>query len=530
VAEAGRAAAEGLQAPVDKLLAAFWSKMFDTGLDRESKGGGSVVTLASLRAAPYLLRQQEWDGAASLLEHVLERDTSSATVAAVLPMLNRIAEATKDTDQELGAARVLACALKAAGRRDEAESRMREILARATECGQYRLASCVGGNLIDLLRVAGRAEEALDLVETKKEATHRAGLGPWTQLIDDGHRLQLLAILGQYDEVLAEVEALRPRMDALPSIVTREEVVYPWTVRETVLDAGRLAALRLKRWEQALALNAEVIASIKARRATALDMALVLYSDYGPLLGLRRFNEVRDLLMACRKVFESERHLKGLGEVFGALADLEDTLDHHDLALRYEQTALRYAYEVGEPGDCAACHFNMANYLMRGGGPPPESLAHRLASALIRYQSAEGRLRQTLQALSHHIDSFAPSKPPLPSDFATLCSIVDRVEGVDFGTLFERLPTTHAATGDDALRQVLELVRKLPIIALLDQLESVAEAGQDTEPIWHAFRAEVVQNNPGKEADIDAYITTLRDWLTRAADADAEPVPPPPST
>ena len=72
-----------------------------------------------------------------------------------------------------------------------------------------------------------------------KEATRQAGLGPWTQLRDEVTRLQLLADLGRYDEVLAEVEALRPRMDALPLTGTQDEAVTPWNVREVLLDTGR---------------------------------------------------------------------------------------------------------------------------------------------------------------------------------------------------------------------------------------------------------------------------------------------------
>ena len=239
VAEAGRAAAgEGIQAAVDVELAAFWRAVFEAGLEQESAGGGGMVTLAGRRAAPYLMRRQEWGLASELLERVLQRDKSPATVAAVLPMLGRIAEATKGTDRELVDAGVLARAFLAAGRRDEAEARMREVVARAAECGDHRLASGMAGYLINLLRDTGRAEEALGLVATMKEATRQAGLGPWTQLSDEGMRLQLLAELGRYDEVLAEVEALRPRMDALPLTGTQDETVNPWNVREGLLDTG----------------------------------------------------------------------------------------------------------------------------------------------------------------------------------------------------------------------------------------------------------------------------------------------------
>ena len=137
-------------------------------------------------------------------------------------------------------------------------------------------------------------------------------------------------------------------------------------------------------------------------------------------------------------------------------------LGHRDRAIRHEQTALRYSYAVGEPGDCAISHFNLAIYLMRGGGPPTESLAHRLAGMVIWYQTASGHFSTYFQALSRDLASFAPGEPPLPADFAALCATVDQVEGVDLAALFNRLPKTRAATGDDALRQVLDLARQQP--------------------------------------------------------------------
>ena len=79
-------------------------------------------------------------------------------------------------------------------------------------------------------------------------------------------RLQVLSALGRYDEVLTAVEALRPKMDALPLESEADEAIDPWNVRETLLDTGRFAALHAERWETALALNAEVLKVKLARR------------------------------------------------------------------------------------------------------------------------------------------------------------------------------------------------------------------------------------------------------------------------
>ncbi len=98
-------------------------------------------------------------------------------------------------------------------------------------------------------------------------------------------------------------------------------------------------------------------------------------------------------------------------------------------------------------------------YLWRAGGPPAVALAHRLAAALIRLQTASGTLPSTLQGLTIHLADFTDN-PPLPTNFAALCEIVEQVEGVRFRELFEQLPKDRAADGDAALRQVLALARQ----------------------------------------------------------------------
>ena len=87
---------------------------------------------------------------------------------------------------------------------------------KAAAQGQFRTASAIGGGIINLLRATGGTEEALALVEKVKDFRQRAGLGPWTQLADEGRRLQLLHALGRSKEVLHAVEALQTHMRALP--------------------------------------------------------------------------------------------------------------------------------------------------------------------------------------------------------------------------------------------------------------------------------------------------------------------------
>ena len=246
VAETVRAAADpAVLAAADVELGNYHIAMVQQGLKREMEGGGSGVAESARRAAPYLLRQGRWDEAAALLERMLLRDQSPDSLAFALPLLRRIVEATAGTERELSDAGLLATTL----RRPDAPPRRSRYCAtwsRGAAQGNYRVASAAAGELCNLLQSSGRLEEALRVAEEKAGYTRQAGLGPWTQLGDEGRRLQVLAAMGRYDEVLAAVEALRPKMDALPLESEADEAVNPWNVREGVarhrLRGRRVAA------------------------------------------------------------------------------------------------------------------------------------------------------------------------------------------------------------------------------------------------------------------------------------------------
>ena len=461
VAEAGRRqAGETVQTAVDTELAAFWRAVLVQAVQQEVQGAGGLLVHAGRAAAPYLLRQRRWEEASTLLERVLTRDAAPATLAAVLPWLEQIAAATVGTERGLADAGTLASALRQAGRWREAEGRLRALLDSAVQQQAFRLASSAAGGLVNLLKATGRFREALALLEQQQDYTHRAGLGPWTQLGDEAERLQLLVQLGRYEEVLAAVERWRLTLQTLPETSDQDETVLPWNVREIILETGFFAARDLERWETALALNAEVLQSNIARHAPALEQARTRFNDYGPLLRLQRYAEAREVLENCRATFAAENAVIELGAVFSALADLEDKLNHRDRAIALEHTALRYKYLTGDPQNCAVSHFNLANYLWRAGGLPAVALAHRLAAVIIMFQTASGMLPSALQELATHLADFTAS-PPLPADFAALCEIVEQVEGVRFRDLFKRLPKEQAADGDAALQQVLALARQV---------------------------------------------------------------------
>ena len=227
---------------------------------------------AGLSAAPYLLRLQDWETAGSLLEQVLIRDGSPGTIQAIIPSLRTVADAT-GAPADLG---VLARALRSADPA-EAENLLRATLTRAVADGDYRVAAATGGELLNLLRDAGRLREALELTDQMADYIHRRP-GPSAQLLDQSQRLQILGMMGQHEQVLAETTGLLTRADELTGESAVGEAVAPWNVRELILDTGQSSALALGRWQQALDLNQAILASLRARGASDYELSYTAFN------------------------------------------------------------------------------------------------------------------------------------------------------------------------------------------------------------------------------------------------------------
>jgi hypothetical protein len=497
VAEAARGAADAsvLEA-ADIELGNYHRAGFSHGLKTEMGGGGGIVVESARRAAPYLLRQRCWAEASTLLEQMLYRDKSPDGLAFALPLLRRLAEATAGTEEGLGIAAILASTMAMAGRTAEAETMIRDLVIRAISVGNYRLASAIAGDLCNLLMDSGRLEEALKTAEEQAGYTKLTQHGPWKQLADAAQRLQVMVRMDRYDEVLDEVESLRAEMDALPLDERSDETVSPWNVREALLDTGRDAARLSKRWETALALNAETLKVRMARGADRLEVARGRFNDYSPLLRLGRFTEARTLLLECRSVFESERYLAGLGLVYSALADLEDNTGGRAQAVRFEEVALSYKYQTGDPESCAVSHNNLSGYVERSRGDSTAALAHRLADALICYQTRSGSFATSLRNMAR-VD--LPSSPPR---FVDVVSQVEMIEGVRFRELFDRLPRT-APDGDAALPAIWQLVAE----ARRERADRMAKTLGEFEPLLQGIAA--AASDQSKRPQIEDLLPVL---------------------
>jgi tetratricopeptide (TPR) repeat protein len=455
VAAAGRGqAAQDLQYATDTELAAYWEAVFSYAQEREGEDRTSgLVVLAGLAAAPYLLRQQQWDTAATLLEEAFERDQSRGTAAAVLPAIQAIAAASHEPLDVVILAKVLRLIDPAA-----AEQQMRAFLDDALDRGDYQSASAAAGDLAYSCRDSGRLAEALTLAEAQIGYTQRAGLGPWTQLLDQVGRLQVLNDMGNAEQVLAEVQRLREHMDSLPAVPGQNETAIPWSVREVLLDTGRHAARDLGRWQDALDLNAALTTSQHDRGAGVTQIAQTRFHDSGPLIRLGRHEDALDLLLHCRHTFEGAHDIRAFGMTLGALADLEDARGHGDAAITLQRDALRYSYLGWDVHGIAVSHHNLGNYLRCHAHQAAAALTHHLTAALIDALAGAGVEEATLEAASD-LQTLGASSV-ISASVADLCRQVDEIPGADLDRLLAAL-APDPDTADRALGELLTRVREL---------------------------------------------------------------------
>jgi tetratricopeptide (TPR) repeat protein len=455
VAEAGRHhAGDALRDAVDTEAAAFWDAVYRQASGEA--GDGTVHTglavRAGLAAVPYLVRRQQWQHAAALLERAFGRDPSRANAAAMLPAITQV------TRHDPSTADVLALVLQVLDPA-AAEIVMREALDAAVATGNYRAASGMAGRLVYRCLDSGRLAEALTLTEQKIGYTRQSGLGPWTQLLDEVRRLQVLNAMGQASQVLAEVTRLRDHLATLPAPPGPNEAATAWNVRETLLNTGQDAARQLQLWAEALDLNAAIAASERDRNAPATDTARTRFNDYAPLLRLGRTEEAIALLRDCLRAFQDAHNTRMLGKTLTALANAEDQRGHGEAALRLERDALRHRYLAGDVTGMAVSYHNLGNYLCRHASQPAQALASHLAAALIYALTGGAYLDRAVDAAATDLRESDTTAVP-PATVADLDHQVGDIPGTDLPALLAAL-CPDPDTADQALRDLIAKAQEL---------------------------------------------------------------------
>lgn len=317
------------------------------------------------------------------------------------------------------------------------------------------MAATATSELVHIYQRTGRISEAHELLEANEK--HLAGdrAGPMARWANETNRLKLLYSQGQSERVLAEVRTMLDKLSDAQA--ETDDSVGMANIRELILGIGAMAAAGLGQWQDSLDFTAEVRELHRQRGATLVQQAQFAFKDYEPLLRLGRIGEARDLLQWCQTVFEEAKETTALAMVFGALAEVEKAVGHDERAVEWGMDCLRYAYMSGISDTVARGHHNFGHTVARLSDQGGAAWAHWCAGAIITYQ-AGGDLTFCLRTLGHVLTTLNP--PAEVRAFQFVCLTVERVDGVRFADLVERLPR-RASDGQAALDEVLCLAAEL---------------------------------------------------------------------
>jgi tetratricopeptide (TPR) repeat protein len=454
VARAGReAVGADFEALVCFHAAGFFLALLELAEEWEAAGQGHHIVPASVAAARYLVRQEDWEGAAKALGPGLLRDPSPRHLALCLPLLERIVRAVRAREGPTLLAALLGTALVRAGRFAEAEPLLEEALRVARRQGDTHVAHSITQEWANLLLARGDCAAALARLDA---ALSEAASDPWMALALEVTRAQALHRLGAYEDVLAVVGTLRQRLAGLLAAGQRSPLeIHPWDLLETLLDTGRAAAATLERWEVALALNQELVASRETRHAETPVLAQAQLNDFWPLAALGRFEEAQRLLDECQAIFEAVQDLWRLSTLFSARARLEHDQGRAGTAAAFEMVALRYSYAVERPLECAISHLSLGDYLLSSGDEDGRARPHLLAALVLFRLTGDGLLEA---AIDQAAAAFTGSEEP------TLTAVVQQVEaieGVRFRALLDALPPTTGGA-EAALAEIWARLKAAP--------------------------------------------------------------------
>lgn len=450
VEEASRhSVSDELRAAIDAELATLWITFYQEGF-RSNQTHAQAV--AGFSAAPYLLRNDRAQLAAQLLENAIINDPSAKTLATALPQLERAAEMASGTEDEIIVRRALLRA-RASQRSPELAAEIEEILDIARKNGDYRATTILLNDLYNELFRKGRLKEAKETAEEKTKFTRLSNLGPWSQMSDEGQRLQAMLAMGENEQVLAEAKRLLERIDATPVTSDADEVATPWNVKEGVLSIATRAAGYLREHEVALEMNRKSLKSKERRNASPLELALTQFNDTGSLIDLGRLSEAEKILRSILATIDKFGDPRVRGQVLMTWADLESHRDRIAEAIKFQRRGLRVTYLVEEPEWINIGHHNLANFLSDTEESDRELiLAHRIVVPLISFQTESGDFKGDVEALAGAI-AWSDGNAIPPDSFEAMCNLLEKKEDVPVRTFFSRLPS-RLGSPEDAFQAV----------------------------------------------------------------------------
>lgn len=449
----------------------YWTFQLEQFRERGTGDVAGATVYTGRRIVPYRLRLRDWHGVRAMLGLIWQHDPAPDLAPAIAARLRRSGPQPGGDPEALSA---LLSELEArSSTRTEAD--LRAAIERAETGGDPGEAAELGFDLINLLVLAGRAEDALPMAERLPELGRAGGADRLRMSVLHAQRPQVLVAAGRFEEGLAEAERQLKAQQA-------------GHIAEGLHNIAFRAAMKLKRFPVALEHSEAIAAGLVRRHAPELEQARELLNTALVRRDSGRPDLARQLVLRAREVFEAAGDVEGLIAARVSLAELEAREGRLGDAVRLARDVLRLEYTshpTADPADRRLAHLNLSAFLVQARKIGDEALCHLVAAALIDGLTGSWRTPQTLETLQ----GVAARYEILPSSLEELDRQLATTPGVRFLEFVATLPGGLPAA-EEAFRELRPFVRYAPENAVLDLIEQMGlpvayvdlETGETIEP------------------------------------------------
>ncbi|MFE5718736.1 Clp protease N-terminal domain-containing protein [Streptomyces erythrochromogenes] len=488
---------EGTRQAATAGLLTYWLRLLQQAVEEDESGAeaSAQVVLACRFVLPRVIEFGELTLAGHIAESLIARAPSAATAAFLLPLMDDLAKRAWGGPHEESVVLSFARCLGLAATR-AAEVRLRTLLEEARDRPGSPVREHLKGELAALLVRMGQLTSARlvegggshdgtseDGEDGEEAGTNGRTGSHWERIATRGAELSRLNAEGHHEEVLAEVERLRTELAAtVPTPVSQG--LMGWNIRESILDQGVWAAIRLEQWDRATELNETVLELRRLRGADALTLAVTHYHGVLAMFGRSELAAARDTLMDCREVFEEYDDTERLAATLDLLAETEARRGNLEDAEELRRTALRLAYSVAVVTGVIGAHRHLATLLRDTG--TGASADHGTAALLLAELSGDSRKSIAMAGLAQDLAQTTGSWTPPGS----VRELAERI-GADLDGLAAHLPGSRRAQNAvlaDLVETATERGRAIPPFdlqawsAALDPLLGAVAAASAGEP------------------------------------------------
>jgi len=436
----------------------YWTFLLQDFRKREADSLGEAIVYLARRVVPYRLRLRDWRGVRAMLGLIWQHDPAPDLAPAVAARLRRSGPQPGGDPEALTA---LLSELEARSS-PKTEADLHAAIKRAEAEGDPGRAAELGFELINLLVLAGRAEQALPMAERLPGLGRAAGADRLRICQLRAQRAQVLVAAGRFDEGLKEAERLLKQVPGDRDAGHVEEVLHNIAFR---------AAMKLEQFPVALKHSEAIAAGLVRRRGPELDQARELLNTALVRRDSGRPDLARQLVLRAREVFEAARNVEGLIAARVSLAELEAREGRFEDAVLLARDVLRLEYTShpsADPADRRLAHLNLSAFLVQAGQIRDEALCHLVAATIIDGLAGSWRAPQTLESLLE----VAARYELMPSSLEELDRQLAVTPGVRFLPFVATLPGGMPAA-EEAFRELQPIVRYAPenmVMRLMEQM------------------------------------------------------------